>query len=135
MTVPFIVPFYAGIFALIFFFLTMRVAMRRGQTHIVLGTGGDVELERRVRAHGNFIEYVPLAIILLGFMEAQRNSMYLLHALCILLLIGRICHAIAISRTGSEGPLRGLGMMLTGTVLIIASLFLIYDFFLVLPTI
>jgi uncharacterized protein len=135
MTVPFIVPFYAGILALIYFFLTMRVARRRGVSRIVIGTGGDAELERRIRAHGNFIEYVPLALILLGFMEAQRNSIYLLHAVCILLLIGRICHAIAISRSGSVGPLRGIGMALTGTVLIIASLFLIYDFFLVLPTI
>ena len=68
-------------------------------------------------------------------MEAQRNSMYLLHALCILLLIGRICHAIAISRPEEVPPLRAAGMVLTGTVLIIAAIVLIYDFFLVLPTI
>ena len=134
MPVPFIVPFYAGILALFYFFLTMRVAFRRRNTRIALG-GGDIELERRIRAHGNFIEYVPLALILLGFMEAQRNSMYLLHALCILLLVGRICHAVAISREGSVGPLRGLGMVLTGTVLIVGAIVLIYDFFLVLPTI
>jgi uncharacterized protein len=73
-TVPFVVPFYAGIFALMYFFLTMRVARRRGQMRIPLGSGGDAELERRIRAHGNFIEYVPLALILLGFMEAQRSS-------------------------------------------------------------
>jgi len=135
MNIPFVVPFYAGILALIYFFLTMRVARRRGQTGIVLGSGGDAELERRIRAHGNFIEYVPLALILLGFMEAQRNSMYLMHLLCVLLLIGRICHAISISREGASGPLRFVGMMLTGTVLIIAAIVLIYDFFLVLPTI
>mgnify|MGYP001556864761 CR=1 FL=1 len=76
-----------------------------------------------------------LALILLGFMEAQRNSMYVMHALCLCLLVGRICHAIALSREGSSGPLRFIGMMLTGTVLIIAAIALIYDFFLVLPTI
>ena len=135
MNVPFVVPFYAGIFALIYFLLTMRVARYRGRAGVVLGSGGDAELERRIRAHGNFMEYVPLALILLGFMEAQRNSLYLLHALCLLLLIGRICHAIAISRVGSVGPLRFIGMALTGTVLIVAALALIYDFFVVLPTI
>ncbi len=135
MNVPFVVPFYAGILALIYFFLTMRVARRRGQTGIVLGSGGDAELERRIRAHGNFIEYVPLALILLGFAEAQHWSRYLLHGLCILLLIGRICHAIAISRDGSSGPLRFVGMMLTGTVLIVAAIMAIWEFFLVLPTI
>ena len=135
MSVPFVVPFYAGILALIYFFLTIRVARHRGRARIRLGSGGDAELERRIRAHGNFIEYVPLTLILLGFMEAQRNSMYVLHALCICLLVGRICHAIAISREGSAGPLRFIGMMLTGLVLIIAAIALIYDFFLVLPTI
>lgn len=135
MTVPFVVPFYAGIFALIFFFLTMRVAFRRRRTGILLGNGGDAPLERAIRAHGNFIEYVPLALILLGFMEAQRNSIYVLHALCILLLIGRICHAVAVSRTRGPVPLRALGMVLTGLVLIVAAIVLIWDFFLIVPTI
>lgn len=135
MNVPFVVPFYAGILALIYFFLTMRVSFYRRRSGILIGSGGDAEIERRIRAHGNFIEYVPLALILLGFMEAQRNSIYVLHALCLLLLIGRICHAIAISREDQPRPPRFVGMMLTGLVLIIAALALIYDFFLVLPTI
>ena len=135
MPVPYVVPFYAGIFALIFFFLTMRVARYRRRAAILLGSGGDTELERRIRAHGNFSEYIPLALILLGFMEAQRNSIYVLHALCLLLLIGRICHAIAMSRPSTVWSLRFVGMMLTGTVLIIAAIVLIWDFFLVLPTI
>lgn len=135
MTVPFIVPFYAGIFALIYFFLTMRVARRRGATGILLGSGGDAALERRIRAHGNFAEYVPFALLLLGFAEAQRNSMYLLHLLCLLLLVGRICHAYAISGENAPRVFRGVGMVLTGTVLIITAIILIYDFFLVLPTI
>jgi uncharacterized membrane protein YecN with MAPEG domain len=134
MNVPFVVPFYAGIFALIYFFLTMRVARRRGHSGISLGSGGDAELERSIRAHGNFGEYVPFILLLLGFAELQHWSRYLLHALCVLLLIGRICHAIAVSRPGSVGPLRGVGMALTGTVIIIAALMLIAEFFLVLPT-
>jgi hypothetical protein len=134
-TVPFVVPFYAGIFALMYFFLTMRVARHRGQMRIPLGSGGDAERERRIRAHGNFIEYVPLSLILLGFMEAQRSSMYLLHLLCILLLIGRICHAAALSRESAMGRLRRIGMALTGGVLIVAAIALIWNFFLILPTI
>jgi uncharacterized membrane protein YecN with MAPEG domain len=135
MNVPFVVPFYAGIFALIYFFLAMRVARRRGQARIALGSGGDAELERRIRIHGNFGEYVPFILLMLGFAELQHWSRYLLHALCIVLLIGRISHAIALSRDGSVGPLRGLGMALTGAVMIIAAVMLIYEFFLVLPTI
>ncbi len=133
MPVPYVVPFYAGTFALVYFFLTMRVARRRGEAQISLGTGGGAGLERRIRTHGNFGEYVPFALLLLGFAEAQHNSIYLLHFLCILLLIGRICHAIAISGEDAPSTLRFIGMVLTGTVLIVTAIALIYDFFVVLP--
>ena len=93
MPIPYVVPAYAGLLALFYFYLTMRVAFARGRAGVALGTGGDASLERVIRVHGNFIEYVPLALILLGFMEAHRHSLYVLHLLCILLLIGRASHA------------------------------------------
>lgn len=135
MTVPFVVPFYAGVFALIYIALTIRVIVLRNSHSVALGTGGDAALERAIRIHGNFIEYVPLALILLGFAEAQRNSIYLLHVLCLLLLLGRIAHIVGLSCANTVNLWRGLGVVLTVTVLLIAAVLLIYDFFLVLPTI
>ena len=129
MTVPFIVPAYAGILALIYVILALRVTRLRGLARVGIGSGGDAWLERAIRAHANWAEYVPLALILLGFMEMQRNSAYLLHILSIALILGRLIHAVNISREGENGSIRVLAMTLTFAVLIIAAIILIIDYF------
>jgi hypothetical protein len=132
MNVPFVVPFYAAIFALLYIGLSIRVIARRGATRVSLGSGGDPALERAIRIHANFIEYVPLALILLMAMEMQHGSRYLLHILCLLLLVGRICHFLALSRENTANPLRGVGVGLTVLVLAVAAIILIIDFFRIL---
>ena len=134
MNVPFVVPLYAGIFTLIYIVLTVRVIALRNSHRVSFGTGGDPVVERAVRIHGNFIEYVPLALILLGFMELQHFSRYLLHILCLLLLLGRLSHIAGLSIGNGINIWRGLGVVLTVTVLLIAAILLIWEFFLVLPT-
>lgn len=129
MTVPFIVPAYAGVLALIYVFLAVRVSVLRGGAQVTIGGGGNPRLERAIRAHGNCGEYVPLALLLLGFMELQRNSAYLLHALCLLLIVGRLIHAFAISQTSEKMPLRVTGTVTTHAVLIIAAIALIKGYF------
>jgi hypothetical protein len=134
MNAPFLVPFYGAIFALLYIGLTVRVIMLRNSRRVSLGSGGDPALERAIRIHANFIEYVPLALILLTAMEMQRRSHYVLHILCLLLLIGRICHFAALSRENTVNPLRGAGVTLTVLVLFVASIILIIDFFRILAT-
>lgn len=134
MTTPFVVPFYAAIFALIYIVLTIRVIGLRNARKVSLGDGGDPALERAIRVHGNFIEYVPFALLLLGWCEMQRTSMYALHILCLLLLVGRLAHIFALSRENTVNVLRGLGVVLTIAVLVIAAAILIWDFFRILPT-
>lgn len=134
MTVPFVVPFYAAIFALLYIGLTIRVIALRNSRRVSLGSGGDPALERAIRIHANFIEYVPLALILLIAMEMQRRSIYVLHILCLLLLIGRICHFLALSRENTANPLRGVGVGLTVLVLVVAAIILIIDFFRIVST-
>ena len=129
MTVPFIVPAYAGVFALIYLFLAIRVSMLRGGAQVMIGNGGNPRLERAIRAHGNCGEYVPFSLLLLGFMEMQRNSAYLLHGLCLLLIVGRSIHAFAISQTSETMALRVTGTLMTHAVLIVAAIALIKDYF------
>jgi uncharacterized membrane protein YecN with MAPEG domain len=128
MTTPFVVPFYAAIFALIYIGLTSRVILLRNSKRVSLGHGDDPTLERAIRIHGNFIEYVPLALILLIAMEMQRRSIYELHILCILLLLGRISHFVGLSTGNGVNALRGIGIMLTVLVLVVAACILIIDF-------
>ncbi len=134
MNVPFVVPFYAGIFALIYVFLGMRTSRLRTGAHTMIGHGSDPALERAIRAHGNFGEYVPFILLMLGFAEMQHYSRYWLHALCLALLLGRLVHAYGISQTDEAMGYRIVGISLTVLVMIIAAIRLIYEFFLVLPT-
>jgi uncharacterized protein len=129
MNVPFVVPAYAGLLVFIYIFLSIRVSSMRGNARVMIGSGGNERLERAIRAHGNCAEYVPLALLLLGFMELQRNSSYLLHVLCLMLIAGRLLHAYAISQVNETMALRITGTLLTQAVLIIAAVILIIDYF------
>ena len=134
MNVPYVVPFYAGILALIYIILGMRTSRLRTRANTMIGYGSDTALERAIRAHGNFGEYVPFTLLLLGFAEMQHYSRYLLHALCLVLLVGRLVHAYGISRTDEVLGYRIFGISLTILVTIIAAIMLIDEFFLVVPT-
>ncbi len=118
-----ITSLYAGILALIFVALGVYVIMGRYKTHTPLGDGGNEDLQRRVRMHGNFAEYVPLALLLLVLYETQAGSLYLIHAFGIALVAGRLSHAYAL-KTGFF-PARGLGMALTFSVIGILGIILI----------
>lgn len=61
MPAPTITMAYAGLLALMFVALSARVIVRRRSAHAALGDGDDNDLSRRIRAHGNFAEYAPLA--------------------------------------------------------------------------
>ena len=58
-----------ALLGLLFIPLTIRAGLYRAKSGIFLGDGGDLELQRRVRGQGNFIETVPIALILLVVME------------------------------------------------------------------
>ena len=123
--VPIIVPTYAAILVLIFVFLSARVIQMRASAKIGIGTGNDPAMERRIRVHGNFSEYVPLALLLLTFMEMLHLSRYLIHVLCIVLIVARIVHAIGVTPVQENFPMRVGSVLATFAVLVIASLALL----------
>ena len=116
-----IVPFYAAVLGLIFIFLSARVVVARRQFRVRLGSGGHEFLERRIRVQGNFAEYVPLTIILLTFLELYGASRWLIHVLCVGLVIGRCLHAYCVSRTDEDIRQRRAAMILTFGALFVAA--------------
>ncbi|WP_149981158.1 MAPEG family protein [Pseudoalteromonas rhizosphaerae] len=91
-----IVSLYAALLALFYIYLTMNVVKVRRAERISLGDGGNQQLQCAMRAHGNFIEYVPLAIILLFLVEYQGLASHYCHAFGAALLIGRVFHNLGI---------------------------------------
>ena len=66
-------PIYAGLAVLFYVFLSIRVIGLRRSTRTSLGNGGHVSLEQAIRVHGNFSEYVPLALVLMLLAELQSG--------------------------------------------------------------
>jgi len=90
-----ITSLYAGLLALVFLALSWRViAFRRGN-QVSLGDGESKDLRQRNRAHGNFAEYAPLGLIILACVELQGAPALAVHALGLMLFLGRLLHAIA----------------------------------------
>jgi uncharacterized membrane protein YecN with MAPEG domain len=108
-----IVPYYAALLALLFVFLSVRVVAARREHRVSIGMGGQHALERRVRVHANFAEYVPFALLLLGMAELRGAPAPVLHVLCLVLLFGRAAHAWGVSRPDEDFRFRVAGMVAT----------------------
>jgi uncharacterized protein len=108
-----IVPYYAAALALMFIVLSVNVIRGRGQRKVMLGSGDDPRLERRIRVHGNFAEYVPFTLLMLTFAELHGQSAVGLHLLCLCLVAGRLLHAWGVSQPIEKLGFRVAGMGLT----------------------
>ncbi len=124
----FVTPLYAGLLTLWFVVLSVRVVnlRRRG---LLFGDNGDVGVIRIVRAQANFAEYVPLALLLMGFLEVSRYSIYLLHALGLILVVARLLHGTALSFGWQMRFGRVTGAALTLIVLLIEAVLCLYQGF------
>ncbi len=103
---------FIAILALIQFPMTVAVGAYRTKTDIRFLNGGDDEMVRRVRAHGNFIETVPMALLAMAAAGYAGTHALLLWLGGGLLLTGRLVHYITIRRSG-WGPGRSAGMAMT----------------------
>ena len=124
-----VTPLYAGLLVLLFLVLSVRVITSRLSGKVAFGDGGDRALLRRIRGHANFVEYVPLALLLMAILEISRFSIYVLHALGILLLVGRVVHGYAFSFADHSGFSRRVGAGLTLVVLLIEAVLCLYQAF------
>lgn len=104
---------YAGLLAIFALVLSARAGSYRGKTGISVLHGDPVnwELVQRVRVHQNFLEYVPMVLILMGISELNGASSTYLHAVGALLIVARIAHAVGLKHDnmGHIGRLIGAG--------------------------
>ncbi|WP_172292913.1 MAPEG family protein [Pseudoruegeria sp. HB172150] len=112
--IPTITPIYAGLIALLFLFLSLRVVAGRFRHRISVGDGGEKDMVKRMRTQANCAEYAPVGLLLLLMAELQGMAPWALHVLGGLLLAGRVLHAYGYGRTPQIVLLRRVGMF--GTV-------------------
>ncbi len=120
-----VVPTYAAIFALVFVFLSFRVIKARRQEKIAIGAGGSAVVERAMRVHANFAEYVPFALLLLSFIEQKGAHFLYVNFLCLLLLVGRSVHIFGVSNENENFRYRIHGMLMTFATIVLAAITLL----------
>ena len=122
-----ITPLYAGLIGVLFVILSLRVSTRRISAKVTSGDGNDKALFKRIRVQGNCAEYAPIGLLLLAMVELQGAPVWGVHLLGLMLLVGRVMHAVGYGRTPQIVPMRRIGMMLTYLMLLLASLANIYQ--------
>ena len=123
-----ITTFYAGVLGLIYIALSFYVIRGRFKNQIALGDNGNQDMMKRIRVHANFIEYVPIALLLIILIEFEGVSSEIIHGLCIALILGRLGHAHGLITKEGASITRGGGMMLTFFVIATTSIICIYSF-------
>lgn len=117
-----ITALYAGLSGLMVIALAWLVVRQRRTKRVGVGTGGDARLERAIRAHGNFAEYVPLALLLLLVAEIGGASATWLHANGASLVVARCLHAFGLSRGSGVSFGRFWGTAITWLVILFLAL-------------
>lgn len=117
-----VVSLYAGLLALFFVGLSLRTLLMRRRLRIAIGDAGNEAMLRAIRAHSNFAEYVPLSLLLIYLVEQSGARPLFVHALGLCVLLGRVSHAVGVSRLDEQYAYRVFGMTLTLAPIIIASI-------------
>jgi uncharacterized protein len=120
-----VTPLYAGVLALWFLVLSFKVV--QGRAKISLGDGGDPAMLRLIRGHGNFAEYVPLILIMIGMLELGGCPAWLLHTLGLTLLTARFLHGYSLSFTQQWKFGRYWGTVLTFLLLLVGGLLCLWQ--------
>lgn len=114
----FVTSIIASLLTIVFIKLSFAVIGLRRKNQVGLGSGGHEDLERAIRAQGNFAEYVPFGIILIACLELNGAPWWLVAIPGITLIVGRLIHAKGINVPPPDFSRRILGMKLTFYTLI-----------------
>ncbi|OKH89108.1 MAPEG family protein [Thalassospira sp. TSL5-1] len=116
--------FLTGIFALMLVILSLNVSLRRRELRVALGDADDSILRRRMRAHGNFIEYAPMMVLLCAALEITGYATSpVIWGLVAAFIIARLFHALGVLHL--PGGSQPIGMVLQHITMIVGAVMLL----------
>ncbi|MCI2398920.1 MAPEG family protein [Aliiroseovarius subalbicans] len=117
-----ITALYAGLAALMLLWLSFRVSLKRMALKVSYGDAGDKALGRAIRLQGNFVEYVPMLLILMGAGEALDAPGWVLHLFGVALIGSRLVYIVGYGSDPQRPALRQIGMTITYLLLLVGGL-------------
>ncbi|WP_111657000.1 MAPEG family protein [Isoalcanivorax indicus] len=116
---------YTGLFLLLILVLAANVVRQRLGGQVSLGDGGNRTLAQAIRAHGNATEYVPVVLIGLAVLELTGAPGAALHLYGGIFFLGRLLHAIGMTRPRAVNKARQLGIALSWLIMLAMAIHLI----------
>lgn len=113
---------YAGVLSLWIVYLAARVGKARRQHRVLLGDGGVEAVLHACRAHGNAVETIPLALLLMALAEANGAPALALHLVGLVLVAGRAIHGAYFFGGARVLMLRIAGIWMTVLVIVVLAL-------------
>jgi len=110
---------FAGAAALVHIWLAARVSRLRAAHRVSIGDGGNEALIRRMRAHANYGENMPIVLILLALIELAGGDARILWAAGIVFILSRIAHGFGMDQP-SPSRFRMIGMI--GSTIVVVGL-------------
>jgi uncharacterized membrane protein YecN with MAPEG domain len=105
--------------------LAVRVARLRQANRASFGDNDSAELRSAIRAHANFIEYVPIITLMVGMLEMSGMPTMRVHLMMGALLLARLIHPIGMyvgPRTWQFQVCRVGGILLTLFIMVSAAI-------------
>jgi uncharacterized membrane protein YecN with MAPEG domain len=115
-TPPYVTAITAGVLVLMQTALMLGVVAARRRNRQSLGDGGQADLVRAIRRHGNLAENAALFVAGFALFELTGGSRRVLVVLCTTFVVGRVSHAIGLSMKNTYNRARVGGVVLTGIV-------------------
>jgi hypothetical protein len=117
---------WVGLHLILLLVLSLLVVRQRRAHGVVLGDADIPALTQAVRAFGNATEYVPAGLIAIAVLAMVGAPPMVVHLTGLVLLVGRVSHAIGLSRSGGASILRSGGVILTWLAYILGGVALIF---------
>jgi uncharacterized membrane protein YecN with MAPEG domain len=110
---------YAGLLRLVRLVLAAGSGWLRSKAGVSLGDGGSPERLLAVRRHGDFMEWVPLALILLAILELNGVPRLAIHVLGGTLLVAGVAQLLRLDVNDQGGVAQEAGP--TALVVLVAA--------------
>ena len=91
------------------FILWLNVTKTRANQGVSIGDNNDPALLEKIRRHGNFIEWVPMVLLMMSIAELRGGNGMGLHAAGILLVVSRFAHPFGLKYDNPAHVLRIVG--------------------------
>ncbi|GAB4194195.1 MAG: MAPEG family protein [Wenzhouxiangellaceae bacterium] len=125
-----ITALFTALLGLFYLLLSYRVVKQRRTLKVGLGAGGHEALQQAVRAHANFAEYVPLALLILFLLESSGLPNWSLYLYGSILTIARFLHGQGLGRSGGYSFGRFHGTLATWLLILTGSITLLVQYLL-----